>query len=326
MDYEIEDLLLSVTNFCLGSCVYCNLKDLDVFEHDQEWLIFDVDALFSDQYLDGLKNIHLTGGEPILSPKLWETCKLIKKYHPDVRLNMPVSGFFPETTYRYMKKIHEILPQLRIDISVDGNTKEVHERTRGPGSWEPLNRTIDLLHSIDGLKVQFGLTLMDSNFDHINLVMDWANKLGNGFYISYPHFGTRFGHDVDKHHSHTVNFVNKVNEQVYAENGYCTKRPLNKQIWETQKAVWLGKEVYHDCLMGRKSLDIDPFGNVYPCMVYSKEQIMGNIKHQSLGEILESNRAQEVLAGITAKVCQPCLMPCCPWKKNYVIDGTKVGF
>jgi radical SAM protein with 4Fe4S-binding SPASM domain len=323
MDYEIEDLLLSVTNFCLGSCVYCNLKDLDVFEHDQEWLIFDIEALLSDPKLSNLKNIHLTGGEPILSPKLWETCKLIYKYHPDIRLNMPVSGFFPYATYRYVKKIQNILPQIRIDISVDGTTEKIHEITRGKGSWEPVNKTIELLRSIPALKIQLQLTLMENNVEEIEPIRQWAISKGMGFFLCFPHMGTRFGHNEDKSHEHGETFIEKVDRQT---KEWRALRPLNEQTWVCQKAIWEGKQVEHDCLMGRKSIDVDPFGNVYPCMCYYRNQLMGNIKHQSLTEIMDDERTKQIFRNIDAKHCQPCLMPVCPWKKNFIIDGKEFSW
>jgi radical SAM protein with 4Fe4S-binding SPASM domain len=321
MNYDVHDLLLSITQFCLGSCTYCNLKDLETFEYDQEWMIFDLEKIMKDPYLDGLQGMHLTGGEPILSPKLWETCKIIKKYHPDIRLNMPVSGFFPYATYRYMKRIHNLLPQLRIDISVDGTTKRIHEKTRGVGSWEPLNKTIELLQTIPDLKLQLQLTLMESNVEQIDPVQEWAKELGVGFFLCFPHYGTRFGHDVDASHEHGESFIEKVERQT---KEWQEIRPLNKQTWTCQKAVWEGKAVYHDCTMGLNSLDIDPFGNLYPCMCYHKNQLMGNIKHQTLTEILESEHAHKILERVKYRACQPCLMPVCPWKSNFTIDGEKV--
>lgn len=323
-DIAIEDLLLNITNFCLGSCVYCDLKSLKGYEHDQEIMIYDIENLLTDPYLDNLKNCHLTGGEPILSPKLWETCLLVKKYHPDIRLNMPVSGFFPYATYRYIKKIHDILPQLRIDVSVDGTTKKIHEITRGKDSWEPLNKTIDLLKSIDGLKVQLQLTLMESNVEEISKVQKWAEDLGFGFYLTFPHFGSRFGHEKDESHKHLENFIEKVDAQI--KDNWCKIRPLNEQIWTCQKAIWRGKTVYHDCLMGKRSIDIAPNGDCHVCMCYYKELLLGNIKHQPLIEILENGNAKKVFDKINSKMCQPCIMPCCPFKKNFVIDGVKMDF
>lgn len=322
--FNIEDLLLSVTNFCLGSCVYCNLKDLDVFNYDTEWDVTDFEKIMTDPKLDTLKNMHLTGGEPILSPKLWDVCKIIDKYHPDIRLNMPVSGFFPYATYRYVKKIHEILPQLRIDISVDATNEYIHEMTRGKGSWEPLNKTIELLRSIDGLSIQLQLTLMETNVSYIKPVQEWAKDMGMGFYLCFPHWGTRFGHLEDKSHIHREEFLDKVDKQV--KDDWCKIRPLNEQIWTCQKAIWRGEEVSHECNMGLESLDIDPYGNVYPCMVYDKRQLFGNIRVNTLSEILESKRTERILEEIKEKKCQPCIMPVCPRKKNFVIDGKQMNF
>ncbi len=319
---SIVDVLLSITNFCLGSCGYCNLKNLKAFRHDDETTIKDIEKLLSDPLLDRMQNIHVTGGEPVLSPKTYEIFALLHELHPDIRVNMPVSGFFPYTTYRYCKQLLQLMPQLRVDISVDG-PKEIHEKTRGRGTWQPVMKTIELLRSIEGLNLQLQLTLMETNYEYIDYVQDLAE--GFGFYITFPHFGTRFGHKKDKIHRHRQEFIDEVHSQLI--NRWCKIRPLNMQIWQTQKAIWEGKKVYCDCHMGKSSIDVDPFGNVYPCMVYNKRHIFGNIRQASLTEISRyGGHVDRIFREIENKSCQPCLMPCCPHKSNFVINGKPVGF
>lgn len=318
MSFDIKDLLLSMTNFCLGSCVYCNIKSLCLFDNDKEISIRDVEKLLRSKYLNGLENIHLTGGEPILSPKLWGITQLIQKYHKDVRVNIPVSGFFPYATYRYIRKIHDVLPQLRVDISIDGISRDIHEKTRGEGSWEPLLKTISLLRSIKDLRLQMQFTLMTTNHMQLRSVQNWAEDFNMGFYLCFPHWGTRFGHEKDKSHEHSMRFIDDVERQII--NGWCKIRPLNMQIWKCQKAIWEGKKVYHDCLMGLKSIDVSPLGNVYPCMCYYENQKFGNVKEQKLSTILESETVKSILEDIKDRKCQPCIMPVCPWKSNFVIE------
>lgn len=318
MNYDIKDVLLSITNFCLGSCVYCNLHTLCAFDYDKETSVKDIENLLTDSYLDGMENIHLTGGEPILSPKLWPVCKLIEKYHPNVRVNIPVSGFFPYATYRYIDRIHKFLPQIRVDISLDSTSKSIHEKTRGKGSFEPLMKTIQLLKMIKGLSLQLQLTLMETNYTEIRTVQNFARKMDMGFYLCFPRFGTRFAHTEDKSYKHGKKFIEEIDRQI--RSGWCKIRPLNQQIWTCQRAIWEGKKVYHDCAMGLKSIDIDPQGNVYPCMCYYKHQRFGNIKVQSLTDMLESRRAISILRDIEKRRCQPCVMPVCPWKTNFTIE------
>ncbi len=206
---DIKDVLLSVTNFCLGSCVYCNLNTLKAFRHDDETTIKDIEKLLSDPLLDRMQNIHITGGEPVLSPKTYEIFTLLHQLHPDIRVNMPVSGFFPYVTYKYYTKLLKLMPQLRVDISVDG-PKKIHEKTRGRGTWQPVMKTIDLLGNIEGFHLQLQLTLMETNYEYIDYVQDLAEDLGFGFYITFPHFGTRFGHKKDNVHRHSQEFIDKV--------------------------------------------------------------------------------------------------------------------
>ena len=313
----ILDLLLSVTNFCLGSCVYCRLKELRTFNYDQESSVASIRRLLEDPLLEDIINVHITGGEPILSPKTYEIFKLLHELKPHINCNMPISGFFPETTYRYLKKILPLMPQLRVDISIDG-PPEIHSKTRGRGSHTNVLNTIMLLKTLD-LNVQLQITIMPSNHKHIKYVIDMAENLNLGYYLTFPRFGLRFGHNKDDHRVYDQEVIDCVDAQI--QDTWCALRPLNARIWAAQKAIWEGKDVYVDCQMGRKSIDVDPFGNVYPCMVYSQDQRFGNINTQPLSEMLTQFLAARILTQIDARACQPCLMPCCPHKTGLTIDG-----
>jgi len=316
---EIRDLLLSVTNFCLGSCVYCDLKSLRSFDYDEETNVKEIERLFRDPLLDNLQNVHITGGEPILTPKTYEVFKLIKKYHSGVWVNTPVSGFFPHVTERYMRKLWTLIPQLRVDVSLDGR-RHIHEMTRGKGSFNQVMDTVELLMGIapEG-KIQLQLTVMETNYRWIEWTYNFAKSKGLGFYITFPHFGTRFGQTENMHHKHDREFIDEVDRQL--ERTWLKDRPLNRRIWAEQKATWEGKAVRFDCDMGKYSIDVDPFGNVYPCMVYLKNQIFGNIRNESLSSMFEKQSANTIFRSIANRTCQPCMMPCCAWKRNLTIDG-----
>lgn len=323
IELDIRDLLLSVTNFCLGSCVYCNLKSLKAFNLEKEMEIKDIERLLTDSLLGGLKNIHITGGEPILTPKTYEVFKLIKEYHSGIRINMPVSGFFPYTTERYLKKLWALTPQLRVDVSLDG-PENIHEKTRGKGTFKQAMKTIELLNEIAPKgKLQLQLTLMDSNYRHIQWVYDLARTMDRGFYVTFPHFGTRFGHEKDRHHFHKQGFIDVVEHQL--QDSWLLERSLNRRIWAEQKAIWKGKAARFDCDMGKYSIDVDPLGNVYPCMVYLKNQIFGNIRNESLLSMFKKQSANTIFESIASRICQPCMMPCCAWKRNLTINDEAIS-
>lgn len=323
LDIDIRDVLLSVTNFCLGSCVYCELHKLKVFDFNEEWQLPHARRMLSDPMLDGMKNIHLTGGEALLSPKLYGTCQLVRELHPDIRANMSISGFFPEVTFKYMKKIHPVLPQLRLDISVDG-PRDIHEKNRGKGSYDAVMRTIDYLRTIKDLYIQLQFTVMDSNYKYLRWVWDLAQSMDIDCYVCFPRNGPRFGHESDTSHVHSQEVIDSLDEQL--RDTWCTMRPLNRQTWETQKAVWEGKRVLSDCYMWKHSIDISPMGDVYPCMCYKPETSYGNIKVMGLTDMFNTPQAHERMLKMQRKSCQPCPMPVAMHKTNYTIDGKPVEF
>lgn len=319
---EIRDLLLSVTNFCLGSCVYCELKSLKKFSYDGEARVEHVERMLADPLLLDLKNIHITGGEPVLTPKTLEVFKIIREIHPDVRLNTPISGFFPRLTERYLRKLWMITPQLRVDVSLDG-PRHIHELTRGKGTYHQVLDTVSLLIKLAPEdKLQLQLTVMETNYKWIEWTYNFAKRLGLGFYITFPHYGTRFGQEMDGPHKHSQEFIDEVDAQL--KRTWLKDRPLNRRIWAEQKAVWEGREVRFDCDMGKYSIDVDPLGNVYPCMVYLKLQTFGNIQVESLSSMFKKPWIKKIFDDIATRSCQPCVMPCCAWKRNLTIDGEAV--
>jgi radical SAM protein with 4Fe4S-binding SPASM domain len=292
-----------------------------MFHPDAETTIVEVDRLLRDPLLDQMENIHITGGEPILSPKTYSIFKVIHETHPDIRVNMPVSGFFPEVTYRYCKKLREFMPHMRVDVSLDG-PPEVHKLTRGD-TYADVIRTVDKLRTLN-IFLQLQLTVTPSNFMHIDFVQDLAKDMDIGFYITFPHYSSRFGHDKNEHMERFGNIANEIDRQIH--DTWCAKREMNMRTWLVQKAIWEGKRVLCDCHMGETSIDMDPFGNVYPCMVYNPNQIFGNIKLESLSDMIASSNARRIFREIAERRCQPCLMPCCPSKANFTVDGKEMVF
>ena len=87
-----------------------------------------------------------------------------------------------------------------------------------------------------------------------------------------------------------------------------------------QMKWWSGDKFYYDCLMGYRSFDIDPYGNVYPCLLWKKELFMGNIRnfHNNIYILYNSQRAMDVLEYVKQKRCQPCSFTCAT---KMIIDG-----
>lgn len=115
----------------------------------------------------------LTGGEPLLRPDIFE----IARYGTQKGLRMvmaPNGTLITETIVRQMLDAGI----KRISVSVDGATRDSHDRFRGvDGAFDGALRGIQLAKDA-GLEFQINTTITKTNLDEIPLIQDLAVELG----------------------------------------------------------------------------------------------------------------------------------------------------
>jgi len=117
--YKIEDISYTVTEYCPGPCRYCSMWKLED-KRDKELTQTELDSIFSSKYLD-LKKVHITGGEPHLSDTYLKAVDSIYKFHNDVVIDSPITGWFPDRHEEIAKYVLKKFPLYRLDISLDGD-------------------------------------------------------------------------------------------------------------------------------------------------------------------------------------------------------------
>jgi len=319
MKVKLRDISYNLTWYCLASCKYCSIcRQQELVHLDEELAVTQIEKLFSDPILDYLTTIHITGGEPSLTPKMFYLVDILAKYHQDVPMNTPISGLYPYLMERLWIHIHKKIPQFRCDLAVEGPTKEVHERVRGIDTWEPAMLTLEKLKKI-GVPMQFEMTVYKENHPYIVDTYNFAMKNKVGFYLNFGRWSRRFGHSTDGFIFPSEEEQKVIWEQV-DQIGWKNWRPLNKQKYELQKAYWARKDIHFDCLMGLRSIDVNPFGDVYPCLMYPKGMCLGNIKTKTLSEMFASEDVKQILERIKKRTCQPCPFTCVVHAKNLKVS------
>jgi len=115
----------------------------------------------------------LTGGEPLLRPDLFD----IARYGTDKGLRMVMAPNGTLITEPIARKIKDAGIQ-RISISLDGATREVHDRFRGvPGAFEGALQGIGLAREA-GIEFQVNTTITKTNLQEIPKIMGLAEELG----------------------------------------------------------------------------------------------------------------------------------------------------
>ena len=160
------------TRNCNLACMHCRASatqgpfsgELDT---DASFRLFDQIAQV------GKPIIILTGGEPLLRTDIFD----IAKYGTDKGLRMVMAPNGTLITENFAKQMADSGIQ-RISISLDGATRENHDRFRGvDGAFEGALRGIRLAKDA-GIEFQINTTITKTNLHEIPKIQDLAVKLG----------------------------------------------------------------------------------------------------------------------------------------------------
>ena len=161
-----------ITRNCNLSCVHCRASaTMGPYEGE-------LDTGAGIRLLDQIKAVGdpiiiLTGGEPLLRPDIFD----IARYGPDLGLRMVMAPNGTLITEEAAQKMADAGIK-RISISLDGATREVHDRFRGvEGAFEGALRGVELAKKA-GIEFQVNTTITKSNLDQITAIQELALELG----------------------------------------------------------------------------------------------------------------------------------------------------
>ena len=123
----------------------------------------------------GLTGVKLSGGEPLLHPRVFDMIELMKRH--DLRLTVETNGVLctPEAAEAMASAKNPY-----VSVSIDGADAEMHEYVRGvKGCFDQACRAVRNLAAA-GLRPQVIMALMNCNLDHIEGVIRLAEELGAG--------------------------------------------------------------------------------------------------------------------------------------------------
>lgn len=175
--YPLNQLYVYLTKGCNLACRHCWI-DPKYQGKSTNYPMLDLELFKSiiDQALPlGLGSVKLTGGEPLIHPKIIGILDFLKERK--IRLNMETNGVLCST--ELARKIAEG-NRAFISVSIDGADERTHDWIRGvPGAFEAALTGIRNLVKA-GLKPQIIMTLMRKNVDQLEAVIDMATELGAG--------------------------------------------------------------------------------------------------------------------------------------------------
>ena len=163
-------LFLYITEKCNLRCTHCYMGER--LEHER-YMSLDLvkEVLSTARVLYGQYKVYLLGGEPTLHPQFADVLQICKDENYKVVLTS--NGAIPQKRW-------SDLTRDKIDsfsFSLDGGTKESHEAMRGPNTFAPLLKSIDIAVG-KGFQTRCIYTVTSENVAYVKDALDLAEARG----------------------------------------------------------------------------------------------------------------------------------------------------
>jgi MoaA/NifB/PqqE/SkfB family radical SAM enzyme len=137
-DYGPRRLTVELTNICNLHCSYC-LRDEDALYHNPaNFLPLELFARVARDARDsmGIEQVMFTGGEPTLHPDFGKLIAAVAELN--LKCSFVTNGWHFERVWPLVIEHRETVTH--VSFSLDGATREAHDRWRGEGSFDRVVR------------------------------------------------------------------------------------------------------------------------------------------------------------------------------------------
>lgn len=157
-----KDIHLSLTNRCNLNCKHCftscNPEEEDYMSTKQVFKLID-----NLQDIN-VRNLVLTGGEPLIRSDLFEIVEYTKKRLPLVQLSLSTNGtLINDTNINFIVNNFD-----NIDISLDGVDEETCSNIRGKGVFQKVLKTVEKLHYMDFHNISLSMVFGEKNYNQVD--------------------------------------------------------------------------------------------------------------------------------------------------------------
>lgn len=295
--YYPNDIWLHISSLCNLDCPFCysrsgnnNTKTLN-----EE----SVYKFLSNIPEDRRRNILISGGEPFLYKNLVNFLKKLKEMRFQ-HLYIITNGTCGEDLYE------EALPLLDcFQVSIDGTTPEVHDITRGKGSFKKTIRNLNLARELGIKELRISFTPTKHNIFQMPDLVEFAydNKIDVIHLNRLLPIGRGYDNEEVLIPDHDENIkalekliidLEKINKAIYfkreTEEMFLDEEKKTKKIQlslagnQNLKISNSGRK--YSCGAGRNIISINYDGNIYPCASMHKEKYsFGNIETDTFSDI-----------------------------------------
>jgi len=286
--------IIAVTDRCNARCVMCDIwqKPAGIELRPEDY----------SRLPSSLKEINVTGGEPLLRRDLAEVIGAMQGQCPGVRIVLSTNGLLPKR----LEKLLESVKGIAVRISLDG-MDGLHDTIRGiEGAFDRVLESIEVARRAGITDLGLSATMTRQNAGTVADVQAFAREQGLEFTVTIAHSSSFF-------------FGDQTSEEPDSGLAVSDMKTMRGRLYEsTHPKEWFRAyyvsgliDVLHgsprpvQCHAGRDFFYMDPEGNVYPCHILERK--MGNIRDRSFEQIVADDPSVlEAVAGCG----QRCWMTC----------------
>ncbi len=263
-------------------------------------ILDDLAAFCTSRHVRG--QVSFSGGNPLLYPHFFDLYQAAsERGFVTAILGNPA----PRET---LERIVEIQKPSHYQVSLEG-LEEYNDYIRGDGNCRDVMAFLPILRDL-GIEAQVMLTLSRDNIDQVlplaellrneadSFTFNRLSQVGEGAQLAIP--------SRDEYRDFLIDYV----EAAKANPVMSLKDNLTNIILHKRGEALFGGCAGYGCSAAFNFIAILPDGEAHACRKFPS--YIGNVYHQSIGEIYDSDAARRYRAGTQAQECQSCsIRPVC---------------
>lgn len=263
---------IAVTNKCNLNCIHCSASS-DIHQIEKLSLT-EIKLIIQELSELKIKNINITGGEPLLRSDIIDILMyLISTYQGHIT--------FSTNGVLITDRIADILTKCvdEVSISVDGYDEDSCSKIRGQNVFDKAITAVEKLHKRNYFNISLSMLLTHENIYEESRFKNLCKSLNVKPLI---HRFTPSGRGAE-------NITSLYTNKIYSRMNFSEAKPKL-------------------CFPGEKEIFIDSIGDIYPCgnLLDYKSLIMGNIKSNSIKEVLSKWKANNPMEKYRPWKIEPC--------------------
>lgn len=251
----------SLLNGCNARCAYCNSPgradpQLSTAEHIQ--------ILTEFAHL-GAVRVKFLGGEPLLRRDIGELVEQVRAL--GMRTAMVTNGLLIPQKIDVIRRLDELI------ISLDGD-EAAHDGQRGRGTWKRVMESIELC-ARENVDFFLSAVVTPRSADQIDWLITTARRFGVSVNFQIPQFNTEvYGADARAWLPEPAAIRAIIDRIIAAKEAgapvlFTTRSYRHTRAWDdfTRERVQRPGAA-SPCMAGRYFLQVEPNGDVYPCVLH----------------------------------------------------------